>query len=76
MACLTGPLSAILAGNFEGWCRQRRGLSVFWAPGVEVVLEVVRMAVNEKYPSLMPTLYPGGFGIEAVRHFGRHVVGF
>ena len=29
------------------------------APGVDVVLEVVKMAVNEKFPSLMPTLYPG-----------------
>ena len=28
-------------------------------PGVDVVLEVVRMAVNEQFPSLMPTLYPG-----------------
>ena len=30
------------------------------APGVEVVLEVVQIAVNEQFPSLMPTLYPGG----------------
>ena len=29
------------------------------APGVYVVLEVVRMAVNEQFPSLMPTLYLG-----------------
>ena len=29
------------------------------APGVDVVLEVVRMAVNEQFSSLMPTLYPG-----------------
>ena len=29
------------------------------APGVDVVLEVVRMAVNEQFPLLMPTLYPG-----------------
>ena len=29
------------------------------APGVDVVLEVVRMAMNEQFPSLMPTLYPG-----------------
>ena len=29
------------------------------APGVDVVLEVVRMAVNEQFPSLMTTLYPG-----------------
>ena len=29
------------------------------APGVDVDLEVVRMAVNEQFPSLMPTSYPG-----------------
>ena len=29
------------------------------APGIDVVLEVVSMAVNEQFPSLMPTLYPG-----------------
>ena len=29
------------------------------APGVDVVLEVVRMAVDEQFPSLMPTLFPG-----------------
>ena len=29
------------------------------AHGVDVVLEVVRMAVNEQFPSLLPTLYPG-----------------
>ena len=29
------------------------------APGIDVVLEVVRMAVNEQFPSLVPTLYPG-----------------
>ena len=28
------------------------------APGVDVVLEVVRMVVNEQFPTLMPTLYP------------------
>ena len=46
------------------------------APGVEVVLEVVRMAVNEQYPSLMPTLYPEGYGIEAVQHFERRWLAF
>ena len=25
-----------------------------------VVLEVVRMAMNEQFPTLIPTLYPGG----------------
>ena len=29
------------------------------APGMAVVLEVVRMAVNEQFPTLMPKLYPG-----------------
>lgn len=29
------------------------------APGVEVVLEVVRKAVIEQFPTLRPTLYPG-----------------
>ena len=29
------------------------------APGVDVVLEMVRMVVNEQFPTLMPTLYPG-----------------
>ena len=29
------------------------------ATEVDVVLEVVRMAVNAQFPSLMPTLYPG-----------------
>ena len=27
--------------------------------GTDVMLVVVRMAVNEKFPTLMPTLYPG-----------------
>ena len=29
------------------------------SPGKDVVLEVVRMAVKEQLPTLMPTLYPG-----------------
>ena len=29
------------------------------APGVDVVLGVVRMAVNEQFPTLIPTLHPG-----------------
>ena len=43
----------------------------------EVVLEVVRMAVNEQFPSLMPTLYPGSMatGTEAIRFLGRDVEG-
>ena len=42
------------------------------APGVDMVLEVVRMAVNEQFPLLMPTLYPGSMatGSEAVRFIG------
>ena len=34
------------------------------APGVDVVLEVVRMAVNAQFPSLMPTLYPGSMATD------------
>ena len=34
------------------------------APGVDVVLEVVGMAVNEQFPSLMPTLYPGSMATD------------
>ena len=29
------------------------------SPGTDVVLEVIRMAVNEQFPTLMPMLYPG-----------------
>ena len=29
------------------------------SPATDVVSEVVRMAVNEQFPTLMPTLYPG-----------------
>ena len=29
------------------------------APSTGLVLEVVRMSVNEQYPGLMPNLYPG-----------------
>ena len=34
------------------------------APGVDVVLEVVRMAVNEQFPTLMPTVYPGSMATD------------
>ena len=34
------------------------------APGVDVVLEVVRMAVNEEFPTLIPTLYPGSMATD------------
>ena len=34
------------------------------APGVEVVLEVVRMAVDEQVSSLMPTSYPGSMATD------------
>ena len=34
------------------------------APGVDAVLEVVRMAVNEQFPTLMPTLYPGSMATD------------
>ena len=38
------------------------------APGVDVVLEVVRMAVIEQFPSLMPTLYPGSMATGPVSY--------
>ena len=38
-------------------------------PGAEIVVKVVRMAVDEQYPSLMPTLYPGVMATEP-RPFG------
>ena len=34
------------------------------APGLDVVLEVVRMAMNEQFPTLMPTLYPGSMATD------------
>ena len=37
------------------------------APGVDVVLEVVRMAVNEQFPTLMPTLHPGSTATDRSR---------
>ena len=33
-------------------------------PGVDVVLEVVRIAVNEPFPTLMATLYPGSMATD------------
>ena len=33
-------------------------------PGVDVVLEVVRIEVNEQFPNLMPTLYPGSMATD------------
>ena len=41
---------------FRGLVSAATGTDRVLAP---CVLEVVRMAVNEQYPSLMPTLYPG-----------------
>ena len=34
------------------------------APGTDIELEVVRMTVNEQYPNLMSTLYPGVMATE------------
>ena len=34
------------------------------APKVDVVLEVVRMTVNEQFPTLVPTLYPGSIATD------------
>ena len=42
------------------------------APGVDVVLEVVRMAVNEQFPHVDAHIVPwfDGYGPEAVRFIG------
>lgn len=40
------------------------GSKHFLTPGVEVVLGVVRMAVNERYPTLIPTLFPGSMATD------------
>ena len=37
------------------------------APGVDVVLVVVWMAVNEQFPTLMPTLHPGSTATDRSR---------
>ena len=34
------------------------------APGVDVVLEVVRMAVTEQFPTLIPAMYPGSMATD------------
>ena len=34
------------------------------APGVDVVLEVVRMAVSEQFPTMMASLYPGSMATD------------
>ena len=44
------------------------GSDRFLAPGVDVVLEVVRMAVNEQFPTLMPTFYPGSMATDPKPH--------
>ena len=41
-----------------------KGIERTLAPGIAVVLEVVRMAVNEQFSSLMPTLYPGSIATD------------
>ena len=47
------------------------------SPGTDVVLEVVRMAVNEQFPTLMPTLYPGPKATDpAICLVRRHVESF
>ena len=44
---------------FRGVVSAATGTERVLAPGGEIFLEMVRMAVNEQCPSLMPTLYPG-----------------
>ena len=54
-----GTPSCDVGGNFGGGVSEATGTGRVLAPGVEAALEVVRMAVNEQYPSLIPTLHPG-----------------
>ena len=57
----SGELRAVVSA---GTCAE-----LVLALGAEIVLEVVRMAVNEQYSSLMPTLCPGVTATE-MRAFG------
>lgn len=46
------------------------------APGGDVVLEEVRIAINDQFPTLMSTLHFYRNRCEAVRLVGGHVGGF
>ena len=46
------------SGEFRVVVSAATGTDHVLAVGTDIVLEVVRMAVNEQYPSLMPMLYP------------------
>ena len=57
--------------HFCDFCREFRvlvstvtGSDRTLGPGVDVVSELVGMAVNEQFPSLMPTLYPGSMATD------------
>ena len=55
----TGTLFCIFSREFRVLVSAVTGSDRTLDPGVDAVLEVVRMAVNEQFPTLMPTLYPG-----------------
>ena len=54
--------------EFRGLVSAVTGSERTLAPGVDVVLEVMRMAVDEQFPSLMPTLYPGSMATYPVSY--------
>ena len=55
----TGTSFCVFSREFRALVSVVTGSERTLAPGVDVVWEVVRMAVNEQFPSLMPTSYPG-----------------
>lgn len=55
--------------EFRGVVSAATGTERVLTQEVQVILEVVRMAINEQYPSLMPTLYPGALAT-VPRSFG------
>ena len=46
-------------GRFGYFVSTATGSERVYSPGTDVVLELVRMAVNEQFPTLRPMLYPG-----------------
>ena len=57
------------SGEFHAVVSAATGTERALAPGTDIGLEVVRIALNEQYPSVMPTLYPGVMATEP-RPFG------
>ena len=60
----TGPPFYDFSREFRVLVSAVTGSERVLAPGVDVVLEVVRMAVNGQFPTLMPTFYPGSMATD------------